>query len=244
MDWLEQRGKEMDARLNASPLTEEEQAQRLATNESTVTFVPAKREARIVTDTPPPDEALRELLSLPEDQRGRAVSLDIRSAAPRYSGVKPHDLAEALGIDDASRPGGDWTFIRYAKIGSIEEYAQFCTPASEHLYLLSDLVDPERFAQLLEHSDALDASDEPSFAFLTPGEREQLETAIGDKELEAHASNGMNCMARNSVQGSPGVILEFEADIEDDGTCIELRTPYDKAKGLFRDLSGCHTSGC
>ena len=43
MAWLAQRGKEMDARLNAYPLTEEEQESRLAANESIATFVPSTK---------------------------------------------------------------------------------------------------------------------------------------------------------------------------------------------------------
>jgi hypothetical protein len=42
MAWLEQRVKEIDKALNAVPITEEEQASRLATNVSIATFVPAK----------------------------------------------------------------------------------------------------------------------------------------------------------------------------------------------------------
>jgi hypothetical protein len=42
MAWLEQRGREINKAINAYPLTDEEQAQQLAMNESTVTFVPSK----------------------------------------------------------------------------------------------------------------------------------------------------------------------------------------------------------
>ena len=42
MDWLAQEAKELTKAINALPYTEAEQAQQLATNESTVTFVPSK----------------------------------------------------------------------------------------------------------------------------------------------------------------------------------------------------------
>jgi hypothetical protein len=43
MAWLEQRVKEINKAINAVPITEEEQASRLATNVSIATFAPTKR---------------------------------------------------------------------------------------------------------------------------------------------------------------------------------------------------------
>lgn len=53
----------------------------------------------------------------------------------------------------------------------------------------------------------------------------------------------MNCIARCSVESASGAVLEFEGDVEDDGACINLRTPYDKRAKRFTDLSRCLTSG-
>lgn len=108
---------------------------------------------------------------------------------------------------------------------------------------LAQAVTAERFQQLLKHSEPLDESDDPSFAFLTKGERSRLEDAIAEKQMQANEANGMNCIARCTVESDSGAVLEFEGDVEDDGACINLRTPYDKRAKRFTDLSRCLTSG-
>ena len=126
---------------------------------------------------------------------------------------------------------------------SVEEHARYNSPASELVYLIEGAVTAERFQQLLKHSEPLDESDDPSFAFLTKVERSRLEDAIAEKQMEANESNGMNCIASCSVESASGAVLEFEGDVEDDGACINLRTPYDKRAKRFTDLSRCLTSG-
>jgi len=61
--------------------------------------------------------------------------------------------------------------------------------------------------------------------------------------MEANESNGMNCIARCSVESAAGAVLEFEGDVEDDGACINQRTPYDNRAKRFTNLSRCLTSG-
>ncbi len=90
----------------------------------------------------------------------------------------------------------------------------------------------------------LDDKEKPDFHFLTPGERELLEEAIGTEELEANQSNGLGCIARYSIETASGYSLSFEGDIEDDGTCITLRTPYDYRDGKFLTLNDCDEPGC
>ena len=77
---------------------------------------------------------------------------------------------------------------------------------------------------------------------MTKGERSRLEDAIAEKQMEANESNGMNCIATCSVESDSGAVLEFEGDVEDDGACINLRTPYDKRAKRFTDLARCRTS--
>ena len=105
--------------------------------------------------------------------------------------------------------------------------------------MIGDTVSAERFQQLLKQSEPLDDAEDPSFSFLTNGERSRLEKAIAEEQMEANESNGMNCIARCSVESDSGMVLEFEGDIEDDGACIHLRTPYDKRAKRFTDLSNC-----
>ena len=141
------------------------------------------------------------------------------------------------------RPDSEWSFIRYAPIVSVEEHARCNSPASELVYLIEDAVSAERFEELLKQSEQLDDVDDLSFAFLSKGERSRLEQIIAERQLEANESNGMNCIARCSVESESGAVLDFEGDIEDDRACISLRTPYDKRAKRFTDLFRCLTSG-
>ena len=186
---------------------------------------------------------LQTLLALPLGGRRDAVAKDVRRRAPQFSAIPAHDLADALEVPEHWRPGSEWSFTRYAPIVSVEEHARYNSPASELVYLIEDAVSAERFQQLLKHSESVDESDDPSFAFMTTGERSRLEDAIAEKQMEANESNGMNCIARCSVESDSGAVLEFEGDVEDDGACINLRTPYDKRAKRFTDLSRCLTSG-
>ena len=51
----------------------------------------------------------------------------------------------------------------------------------------------------------------------------------------------MNSIAPYRVETASGHLLQFEADIEDDGSCIILRTPYDFRNGKFDNLDNCWT---
>ncbi len=178
---------------------------------------------------------------MPITDRCAAIARDVRRRSPRYRDVPAHDLAEALGVPQPERPCSDWSFTRYAEIVTAEEYARNYSPASELVYLIENTVDAKRFQRLLELSMPLDDAAAPSFSFLLKKERDALEHAIAEQQLQSNASNGMCCVARYLVNAPTGDDLEFEGDIEDDGACIDLRTPYDKRAKKFRDLTRCLT---
>jgi hypothetical protein len=56
---------------------------------------------------------------------------------------------------------------------------------------------------------------------------------------EADQAGGSFCLAHYSIQAPQGKKLTFEALIEDDGGCVDLKTPYDDRDGTFTDLSKC-----
>jgi hypothetical protein len=189
-----------------------------------------------------PEQALAVLLALDMNGRRTAVVKDVRSRSPRYRCIPAHDLADALGIPESRRPGSEWSFTRYARLMTVEEYAQSNSPASEVIYMIEDSLDPERLEELMRLSEPLDDDEKPRFSFLTRSERSSIEDAIAQRQLEANESNGMCCLGHCSVKSPSGAELQFEGDIEDDGRCITLRTPYDKRAKRFVDLSRCRTS--
>jgi hypothetical protein len=202
----------------------------------------ATRNQAAKAEVPDAEQALAELLALTMDNRRNAIAKDVRSRSPRYRSIPAHDLAEALGIPAPWKPGDGWTFTRYARLMTVEEYAMYNSPASEVIYMIEDSLDPERLEELIRLSEPLDDVEKPCFSFLTRSERSSIEDAIAERQLEANESNGMCCLGHCSVKSPSGAELQFEGDIEDDGQCITLRTPYDKRAKRFVDLSRCRTS--
>ena len=85
------------------------------------------------TDALTPELALAELVALGVESRRATVAKDVRSRSPRYRCVPAHDLADALSIPESRRPGSEWSFTRYARLMTVEEYAQYNSPASDVL---------------------------------------------------------------------------------------------------------------
>lgn len=187
-------------------------------------------------------------MALSVQERRVEVVKDLRRRVSLFCAIEAHDLAEAVEVPAHLETGEEWTFTRYAELVSVEVNARDNALASEVVCLIEGAVSARRFLELVKLSQPLDDADDPSFALLTNRERANLERAISEAQLEANESNGMNCMncmnciARHSVETDSGGVLEFEADIEDDGSCINLRTPYDKRAKRFADLSRCEIS--
>ena len=110
---------------------------------------------------------------------------------------------------------------------------------SEILGWLEEHVGAKRFKALETAFAKLEEeADELSFDFLTAKERAVVEDTIAQDRLEGVQSNGMNCVACYCVKRRR-IELLFEGVIEDDGTCLDLKTPYDHRDGKFLDLADC-----
>ena len=186
-------------------------------------------------------DALAELLSLPLAGRIAVVSQDLLSCEDRFAAIEAHDLAEALGVPDAHQPTDEnWKMIAYAKIRSLEEQAKIKSPLSEFIHELKDYVSEDRAMTLETEVVKLSERSKPGFGFLNVQERKVIEEALARRDLEANLSNGTSSIARYQVAATSGE-LWFEAEVEDDGTCIRLRTPYDKRDAKFVELENCVT---
>jgi len=189
----------------------------------------------------PPSKALSDLLALPLDERIKLIQKDVRTRKDRFAAIDPHALAEALGVPNSKMPGGNgWGITAYAEIKSLDDQAAEQDPVSEFVYLLEGKVTGDRFAVLKEEFEKLDESPDLSFDFLKKIERKKLEEALARKDLERNMSNGISSVAQFSL-GTKAAEICFEGYVEDDGSCIRLRTPYDKRDGKFIDLDNCVT---
>ncbi len=185
--------------------------------------------------------ALAALMALPLKARIDAVSADVRTRMDQFASIPPHELANALEVPDSRRPGGDgWALIGYAERRRLEEHAAETDLVADFVFALEDEVPRSRFLELQKLFESWDEGAVTSFAFLSPAEREALEDALARKCLERDLSNGLSTVAHFEVQDGRSN-LSFEGDIEDDGSCLYLRTPYDKREGRFKNLERCVT---
>ena len=201
---------------------------------------------RVVTNTSPTmkkskscltrmADQLETLLSLPIEERVVAVDRDVRSRRNQFADIDPFDLANALGVPQPDSPSGDWSFTGYAEKVSAEELAGTYTPVAEVVEFLRGHVTLARF-RVLEKRFAEVDEQRPELGFLKSKERRIFEQIATERRLESNLSNGICRVASYSVR-QRGIELEFEGDMEDDGHCLYLRTPYDKRRGNFHDRS-------
>ena len=176
---------------------------------------------------------------MPLQERIVAVSDDVSSKSDEFVSIPPHDLAEALGVEQPENPATGWNYSQYAEKQSLEEQADNYGSAEGCVDHLKGKVSDVRYKELESKLEELEESGDWDFSFLDETEREIIEQALAEIDLEGNQSNGINCIASYTVRGKDGLELKFEGLIEDDGVCIELMTPYDERDGKFHDFSNC-----
>lgn len=199
------------------------------------------------------DSSIDKLASLPLEERIKLVTEDVSSKKDEFRDVQSHELAELLGIEDADQPGGDWFFIKYLTAEDVEGFKTSRYPRDEMIYLLEGKIPDERYKELLSLAETVEGGDSKfgidifiteedeiiikvNIDVLTMEEDEIIKDKIREQLLE-ELNDSMRVIAHNlSEEG-----LTFEAIIEDDGTCLELKTPYDQRDGLFVNLDNCLT---
>lgn len=181
------------------------------------------------------------LLVMPLRQRIAAVANDVVSGSNKFFGIDAFDLADALGVPEPEQPSEDWTFKPYyAGCMTLEEYFEN-SDETEILDMLLGWVDGVRGAMLREEFAKLDDdATQPSFSFLTIGERAYVDSRILELTLNAYEDDGLCRIATYTVKD--GLIeLTFEAEVNAAGVTVALRTPYDERDGLFLGSRGvCH----
>ena len=183
-----------------------------------------------------PKTLLSELLAITNvEDRIRVVAEDVKSETDKYRTIDAFDLAEALGAPDPEDLS-EWDKCTCAEILSLEEASENRGgDPTEDIQLLCGEVSEARYAKI---EAAAAASDESDFSYLLPDERETLERLLAEDQLQSNLENGIGGIARCTVEAD-GVELSFEGSIEDDGTMLDLLSPYDERDGFFKDLDDC-----
>jgi hypothetical protein len=189
-------------------------------------------------------DCLAHLRAQPLELRKSMIGEDVYSKIDRYAFIEAHALAELLGVEDSRSPvSGEWHMIAYAPIKTLEEQVSERDTYEDWINHLNGKITAERLGELEPHfakfAEDLDEAD-LDFTFLRKPERCLLEKALAEEDLERNQQNGVSTVAQHEVD-SPGGKLLFEGDVEDDGACITLRTPYDCRDGRAVDLKHCVT---
>jgi hypothetical protein len=180
------------------------------------------------------DKALQKLKDMRLADRIAAVAADVDSKQDEFRSIDAHELANLLGIEDAERPGDDWNFGWFILRVPVDDILDQWNEEFIDELLQSQLT-PERYKELCSKIDLQQKDNAKILEFLTDGEKLKIEEHY--MEREAKYPESACCSADISIEAPHGKTLTFQALIEDDGACIELKTPYDERDGKFTDYS-------
>jgi hypothetical protein len=181
------------------------------------------------------DKAKGFLSNLSVEERIAAVAKDVASGKKRFASIEAHDLAKLLGVPQPDQPDDSWSRTIYAERQTIEEYIDLDDGILDEIpYMLDGCASEKRIAAVAAKCKACADGSIDSFDFLKPKERALILKELEERELESRRDNGIGCVATYCVAHDDHE-LWFEGEIEDDGSCIYLKGPYDGVDGSGRD---------
>lgn len=165
-------------------------------------------------------------------ERVIAIHEDIASGRRQFAHLDPFDLAHLLDVPQPDIPENSWHFVTAVEVQSLEAQLEenFTDGAAELIYWLSELVSEYRLKELEIECKKYDAGARGDLRFLHPNERVSLERLLARVDLQGLLDNGAGCTAYFCVQVGD-IELWFNAEIEDDGHCFLMSTPYTGANG-------------
>ena len=180
------------------------------------------------------DKALQKLQDMPLADRIAAVAADVDSKQNEFRSIDAEELASLLGIEDVAHPGDDWNFgwfiLRVPVDDILDQWDE-----ETIVELLQSQLTLERYKELCSKIDLQQEDNAKVLEFLTEDEKRKIEEHY--MEWQAEHPDSACCSADISIEAPHGKTLTFQALIEDDGACIELKTPYDERDGKFTDYS-------
>lgn len=181
------------------------------------------------------DKAKELLNKLTVAERIAVVAEDVASGQKRFASIETHDLAELLGVPQPEQPDDSWSRTIFAERRTLEEYVDLDDGiVGEFPDMVNGFASDERIAAISAKCNAYAEGSIHSFDFLQPEERKRLLKQLEEKALERLRDNGIGCVGTYCVEHGEHE-LWFEGDIEDDGSCIDLKGPYDGIDGCGRD---------
>lgn len=181
------------------------------------------------------DHAEEFLESLSLSERIRAVAKDVDSKKNEFAVLDAFNLAKLLEVPDPDQPGDSWSRAVYAEKRSLEEYVDLNDGILEEFAeMLPGGTSAKRAQTVTEKCEAFAAGEIGSLDFLKPREQQAILEQLEERELQSLMDNGIGGVATYCVSDDENE-LWFEGEIEDDGSCINLKGPYDGINGSGRD---------
>jgi hypothetical protein len=182
-----------------------------------------------------------ELEALSIEERRRVIAQDVASGKDRYRPIEVFDLAEALHVP--LPPDGSWDYCYRKQIietfdecwnnhGHPDDLAEALldVDANEVLDLCRD--DLKLSTECVSNSDyeeiakRLANQGERARRELSEHQKEAVRLALAQKQFEANSWNGLGSSTVYKIDTEDGALV-FDATLEDDGSCIEIDSPYE-----------------
>jgi len=192
------------------------------------------------------DEPLEYLKTLPVDRRRDEIIRDVVERTDRYAKIPADTLADTLAL--TLPPDGSWTFYRSHSVESLEYY----TDAKNIDEIIEELQNAEpdlvlsdylRLAGLsVDHltNEGLEAivhrlmiDKEAALLSMSGEETAAIRLVFAYNQFEFERDNGINGHATYHLDKS----VQFDALLEDDGSCIEIQSPYVVRDEILASLS-------
>jgi hypothetical protein len=175
------------------------------------------------------------LENLPLEERIRVVGEDVETKKNKFAVLDAFTLAELLEVPEPDHPGDSWSREVYAEKRSLEDYVDLDSSVVEEFAdMLPCGTSAKRVQAVAEKCAAYAAGKIDSLDFLKPKEQQSILEQLEERELQSRMDNGIGGVATYCVSDVDHE-LWFEGEIEDDGSCIDLKGPYDGIDGCGRD---------
>jgi len=191
-------------------------------------------------------DAVKDLESLSLNQRIDSILDDINSGNLIYSRVDPFELARLLEVD--LPPDGSWGFSKEYKIKSLNQYVEdlrdFNDLELEDIEYIVDNTDITKLRNLevvgkelsmncvssefyTLFSKNLHSLNWDNFNNLSSDQEDALRLVFGAYDFEQHDGCGITEASYSITDDKFDCSMDFYAEIEDDGSCMTLKTSYD-----------------
>jgi hypothetical protein len=151
---------------------------------------------------------------------------------------QPHPHALGFRGVNAYSPGGDWDSVHFVPHVPVKDIL-LQWDGGNVPELLQGHVTAKRLEELSSKIELIQRDEEKlrrsRLNFLTKKEKQTIERLY--MERYANRNGTMYEIAFYTIKAPRRKKLTFEAWIEDDGSCVDLKTPYDERDGKFTDLS-------